>query len=96
MSMNIYKTGQKVRVSVTFTVNDVATDPTAVVCKIKDPGGNVTTFTYGVDAEVVKDSTGVYHVDVTTDENRIWYYRFEGSGSCTAVEEAGFLARSNF
>lgn len=94
--INIYINGQEVRVSVAFTVNDVATDPTTVKAKIKDPSGNVSTYVYGTDAALVKDSTGNYHVDVVTDENKHWHYRFEGTGSCTAVEEGSFRVRSVF
>lgn len=96
MSINIYVTGQKVRCSVAFTVSGVATDPTTVTCKIKDPSGNVSTYVYGTDAELVKDSTGNYHVDVITDEDKQWHFRFEGTGTCVAVEESSFRARSVF
>ncbi len=96
MTLNIYKNGQKVRCSVAFTVSGVATDPTTVTCKVKDPSGNVTTYVYGTDAALVKDSTGNYHVDVTTDENKQWYFRFEGTGACVAVEESSFRVNSVF
>lgn len=96
MSVNIYKKGQKVRISVAFTVSEVATDPTTVTAKIKDPSGNISSYVYGVAGELVKDSTGNYHVDVTTDENAEWHYRFEGTGTCVAVEEGSFRVRSAF
>lgn len=96
MTLNIYKNGQKVRCSVAFTVDGVATDPTTVTCKVKDPSWNVTTYVYGTDVALVKDSTGNYHVDVTTDENKQWYFRFEGTGTCVAVEESSFRVNSVF
>jgi hypothetical protein len=96
MSVNIYKNGQKVRISVAFTVSDVATDPTTVTAKIKDPSGNVSTYLYGTDAALVKDSVGNYHVDVVTDENDLWHYRFEGTTACVAVEEGSFRVSSVF
>jgi hypothetical protein len=94
--MNYYKLGQKVRLIVNFKVNGVLTDPTTVTCKIMDPSKNVTTYVYGADAALVKDSIGVYHVDVITDEKKQWNYRFEGTGVCTAVEESAFGVQSVF
>lgn len=94
--MNYYKLGQKVRLIVNFKVNGVLTDPTTVTCKIMDPSKNVTTYIYGTDAALVKDSTGIYHVDVVTDEKKQWNYRFEGTGVCTAVEESAFGVQTVF
>ena len=96
MTINYYKLGQKVRCTVTFTVDGVLTNPTTVTAKIKDPSGNVTTYVYGTDAALVRDSTGVYHVDVVTDKKRQWHFRFEGTGTCTAVEESAFGVRTVF
>lgn len=96
MTINYYKLGQKVRCTVNFKVNGTLTDPTTVRCKVKDPSGNVTTYVYGTDAELVRESTGVYHVDVVTDEKRQWHFRFEGTGTCTAVEESSFGVRTVF
>jgi len=96
MTINYYKQGQKVRASCTFAVDDVATDPTTVTAKVMDPSGNVTTYVYGTDAELVRDGTGIYHLDVVTDEEGEWRFRFEGTGTCTAVEESSFGVYSEF
>lgn len=96
MTINLYKKGQKVRCTVTFTVNDVATDPTTVIFKVRDPGGDVTTYTYGTDAQVVRTGTGVFYCDVIANEIGEWNFRFEGSGACTAVEEQAFDVSSVF
>ena len=96
MTINLYKQGQKVRCSVDFKVNGVLTDPTTVTCKVKDPSGTVTTYVYGTDAALVKDAVGQYHVDVITDEKAEWNFRFEGTGTCTAVEEQAFNVTTVF
>jgi uncharacterized protein YfaS (alpha-2-macroglobulin family) len=96
MTIHIYKKGQKVRCDVTFKVADVLTDPSAVTARVKSPNGTIVTYVYLTDAALVKDSTGAYHVDVTTTENGEWHFRFEGTGVCTAVEEAAFQVRSVF
>jgi uncharacterized protein YfaS (alpha-2-macroglobulin family) len=94
--LNIYEVGQRVRCAVTFTVNGTNTDPTTVKAKVKDPSGNITTYTYGSDTELVKDVTGQYHIDVDTDERGEWHIRFEGTGTCMAVEESAFRVRTSF
>jgi len=96
MTINLYKKGQKVRCSVEFRVDDALTDPTTVTCRVKKPSGTITPYVYGTDAALVKDSTGAFHLDVTTDEKGEWNFRFEGTGACTAVEEAAFNVTSVF
>jgi hypothetical protein len=79
---------------VELSVEDVIRE--GVVIMHKDPSGNVTTLTYGVDAAVVKDGTGIYHVDVDVDEEGRWFYRCEGSGTTQqAVCEGEFLAQDS-
>lgn len=94
--INLYKTGQKVRCAVVFTVNNVDTDPTVVTVKVRQPNGTMTTYVYGTDAAVVKTAAGIYYVDVTTDQRGEWNFRFEGTGACTAVEEQAFNVASVF
>lgn len=94
---NLYTKGQKVRCSVNFTVSGTLTDPTTVTFKYKKPGlTTVTTLVYGTDAALVKDAVGQYHADIITDKNGEWQFRFEGTGTCTAVEEQPFKVASVF
>lgn len=91
-----YSVGDLIRISGTFTnAAGVATDPTAVFAKYKDPSGNVTTLTYPTDAALVKDSTGVYHVDINADEWGWWYYRFYSTGTGQAANESRFEIESS-
>lgn len=93
---NSYYEGQQVRVKVTFTVARTPTDPSTVVAKIKDPSTTVTTYTYGTDAELVKETTGVYYVDVATTAVGTWTYRFAGTGTAAAAAEGTFTVTSSF
>jgi hypothetical protein len=87
---NTYDVGDSVRCAGAWTDADSAAfDPDTVVFKHKDPSDNETTLTHGVDAEVVKDSTGNYHVDVDVDESGTWWYRFEGTASGGGKRGAG-------
>lgn len=93
--VNQYDIGTKVRLIGEFRdLDNVLSDPTVVVAKTRDPSGNVTTISGG---SVTKDSTGVYHVDVTLDESGTWWYRFEGTGAVVAADEQAFVvAESRF
>lgn len=91
---NTYDIGDVVRCSVAFTnAAGTAIDPSVVRAKIETPLGVETTYVYGTDAEVVKDSTGNYHIDVEPDAPGIWKYRFEGATSNKGAGETTFSVR---
>ncbi|MDL1909699.1 hypothetical protein FBQ81_03245 [Chloroflexi bacterium CFX6] len=96
MTISLYKRGQKVRCSVEFRVDGILTDPTTVSAKVKSPSGTVTTYVYLTDAALVRDSAGAFHLDVVALLSGQWHFRFEGTGTCTAVEESVFNVRSAF
>ena len=86
--------GDLVRVSGEFrnSTNDLA-DPTAVNLSFRTPAGVTTTYIYSTDAELVKDTTGKYHVDIDANESGVWYYRFFSTGTGQAAEERQFVVR---
>lgn len=89
---NQYDLGDLVRCTGTFTDADGnAQDPAAVFAQVQDPSGNTAEYEYGEDAALVKDATGVYHVDVDCDEVGWWYYRIYSTGSGQAADETKFL-----
>jgi len=80
--VNTYDKGDVVRVTGAFTnAAGAAQDPSTVRFKFKDPANTVTTYTYPTDAQLVRDSTGNYHVDVDASISGEWDYRWEGSGA---------------
>jgi uncharacterized protein YfaS (alpha-2-macroglobulin family) len=85
MSESTYTVGDLVHVVATFT-NAAGTNvnPTAVTAKSKAPDGTITTLT------VAHDSLGVYSADVNVTESGQWTYRFAGTGSNQAAQEARF------
>lgn len=66
-----------------FTAVDSSSleDPAGVRVDIIDPGGNTTTFVYATDVEVVKESVGVYYIDVLLDQLGQWEIWFTATGS---------------
>lgn len=91
-----YHVGDLVRIAGAFTDSDGdAVDPTAVFAKYKNPSGNVTTLEYLVDAALVKDSVGNYHVDINADEAGTWRYRFYSTGTGQAANEDRFTVNDS-
>ena len=79
--------GDKPRVTCTFTDVDTSTkvDPNTVSVTVTDPTGTATTYVYGTDAEVIRDSAGVYHTDVLLNIEGRWTVRWFSSGSYEAA-----------
>lgn len=94
MSINVYDIGDLARVTGTFEDEDgVKTDPTGVTFHFQDPSGNKVSYVYGVDAELAKDSTGIYHADVSVDEVGTWHYRWTSTGTGSSSEEKQFVVK---
>jgi uncharacterized protein YfaS (alpha-2-macroglobulin family) len=98
MAVNTYDLGDLVRCSGAFTnASDAAVDPDTVLFQFRTPSGDITTYTYGVDAELVRDSLGNYHVDVDANEVGEWWVRFYSTGSGQAADELSFeVSESRF
>ena len=91
--MNNYQVGDLVRVSASFTdASGNAVDPDTVYCDITAPDGTKTTYTYGTDAEVVRDSAGNYHLDVDVTAAGRWCYAWRSRGTGQAAGSGSFHA----
>lgn len=74
-----------------------AVDPTAVLCSFDDPAGTRTNYVYGVDAELVKSTTGIYYVDIDGDQVGRWHVRLYSTGTGKASNEDEFdISESRF
>lgn len=96
--MSDINTGDVVRVTTSPGFTNAAgapADPTTVRLKWRRFDA-VTTWTYGVDSQVVKDSVGVYHADIPVIDPGTYFFRWEGTGAVVAAEEGTFFATSNF
>jgi len=88
---NYYQIGDLVRCTGEFTNRfGVYIDPTTVYAKWKTPNDVTTTYQYGVDAQVVRDSQGIYYFEINVTELGIYYYSFYSTGTGQAAEEAFF------
>src|SRR5262245_33067434 len=79
------------RRSTTFYVGTTPTDPTTSVgLVVREPDGTSTTETYNP-GDIVRDSAGVYHLDVVLDASGIWSWKWTGtSATLTFVDEGTF------
>lgn len=85
-----YDRGDLVRLTGTFkNASDALTNPTAVVLRIKDPAGTVTTPT------PTNTSTGVFDYDLSLNLEGTWTYRFEGTGAVQQAEEDTLFVRNS-
>jgi hypothetical protein len=91
---NAYDIGDLVRCTGTFASSGTNVNPDAIMFKVKTPAGVVTTLTYGTDAALVRDSTGVYHVDVSVAEAGEYEYRFWSTGTGQAASEGQFVVKA--
>ena len=88
-----YNVGDQVRLTITIKVAGVLTDPTGLTFQQRNPADTTTTeFIFGTDAEVVKESTGIYHFDHTIDKSGIWRWRWAATGAAVGAEEGNYSA----
>ena len=91
MATNTYDIGDLVRCSVLF--EDAAgtnIDPVTVSVKVKPPSGSTVTYVYLTDVALVKESTGLYHVDVSVTIAGTWWFRWYSTGTGQAAGERKF------
>lgn len=94
-----YVVGNLIRCEGTFENEDGDfIDPTGTVLfKFKNPAGAITTYVYLTDVQLIRDSTGHFHVDVNIDTHGMWWYRFQSTGDGKAADETSFsVLRSEF
>lgn len=86
MSHEDYIVGQRPRFDFQIRDDHVLVDPSTLTFMFEKPDGVVTTYVYGVDAELVKDATGKFHVELTLDQAGTWIWRQESIGIVTATQ----------
>jgi len=105
-----YNVGDLITISVVITTAaGTAVDPSKLHFYYKDPSGGpavgvkghlATPYVYGTDAEIVKDSTGHYHIDLPATIAGDWRYRWKALSAgdvARGADEGGFnIAASAF
>ena len=88
-----YQNNTTARLSAEFTDQAGSpVDPATVSVSVQPPrGATPLAYRYGTDIEVVKDSTGNYHVDVLLDKSGIWWYRWQGTDTDQIAAEQSLV-----
>lgn len=72
-------------------------NPSTVKVWVKDPSDVETAYVYGVDAAVIRDSTGEYHMDYELISHGKYWWRWEADGNVDGADEDPiFVRRSQF
>lgn len=97
MPKSIYGQGTVVYAKVTFSdPDDVSApldtrtghtllDPSVVVCRLRSPNAAVTTYTYGTDAALTRDSQGKYRLRFTLSQVGTYRWTWAPSKGATAL-----------
>jgi hypothetical protein len=79
--MNHYLIGELVHLLLSFvdTVTQAGIDPNLVTLHVSGPDGTFTK-TYGVDADLIRDGAGKYHLDYSPANAGVFNYYSQGTG----------------
>lgn len=94
--MGRYDRGEVPRI--TETVKNLAgalVDPSAILVRVRAPGAAEVTYTTSSTPAIVKDGTGLYHVDVPASSSGTWRYRWETTNP-DGADEGFYFVRSDF
>jgi hypothetical protein len=95
MGINRYDKGDIVRVFGEFrNLAGALIDPTNLSIKFTNIDGVVTTYIYGTNAELARDSTGIFHADLVANLAGRWYYRWQSTGVGQGGQEGEFVVES--
>lgn len=87
--------GDVIRLRANFTSLGIDVDPDTVVFKAKAPDGQVQTWTYGADPEVIRLGPGHYYLDLHLTTGGTWYVRVEGQGAYQSADEQQLAVRES-
>ena len=92
MSMLSVIAGNTVTVPLVLLNGDTPFAATALEFKLRAPDGTVTTWVKGTDDEIVTDSTGNYHIDVTLTSSGRWAWQWRVDDAAKVVLEGEIFA----
>lgn len=74
--------------------NTVA-DPTQLLFSIKEPDGETTSFTWGIDDEIVQESTGTFYLDWDADQVGLHHYKWQANGAVQLGKSGAFNVKES-
>lgn len=96
MAAESYDVGDVLRVHASYqSIDEVPFDPSVVKFSFRDPDGNVTTYTYSTDTQLVRTGTGEYYCDVDFSASGAWRVRHYSTGIGKASGEKTYFVRQS-
>jgi len=91
----LYTEGDATDLSWSFTdrATGLPADPSTLVLKVRSPRSGTRTYTYGTDAELVRDSVGVYSFHLDLNAGGHWHWRIVGSGVAQRAMQRGIYVK---
>lgn len=78
-------------------LSNVYTDPTQLIFTIEEPSGIETSYTWGIDAELIRVSPGQFYVDWDASQAGQHKYRWQANGAIQAAFGGSFnIKEPNF
>lgn len=89
--------GELVRVTCVFTslTDGAAYDPATINFIYREPDEDLVKLVYGTDAAVVRDSAGVFHIDLTVGIAGVWRYRWESGADKVGIAEGQISVKAS-
>ena len=89
MTIKVYQKGDLVRIDGSFTdLAGTLADPTTVTLKVTPPFAVTVAYTWA-GAQVIRDSLGVFHYDLSVAEAGQWFFRWEATGASSQAADLG-------
>jgi len=89
MTIKVYQKSDLVRIDGSFTdLAGTLADPTTVTLKVTPPSGVTVAYTWAA-AQVIRDSVGAFHYDLSVTEAGQWFYRWEATGAASQAADNG-------
>ena len=90
--------GNLIKVRATFKDDtQVKMDPTVVTLHVKNPADTETSYVYGTDPEVVRESQGVYYMLLdTTAQPGEWMFVWNSTGTLQAAGQTKFTVADTY
>jgi hypothetical protein len=93
-----YDKGDRARLLVEFRdLDGAASDPASVTLEVKPPDAPAVSYSNLLSPViVVRDGTGVYHMDIDLQTSGTWRYKWVGEGDLIAAEEGRLFVRPSY
>lgn len=92
---DVFQAGDVIRLTVTLRdIDDVIGDPSTLTFRLTEPDGTAVVYEWQTDAELVRESAGVFYVDYAITQPDYHYYAFTATGTRQSYAEGRFVARA--